>query len=332
MERRTFMRVGFALLLAEVGYWLVLFAHAYLIYPLLPEMEVVQAIDTIVLTILLYVAMAMIAKVVLSGLPEAPANPLSPFSPSMFFVLVVICLGVGYLLAYGGYYVHYYFELGLKDALSPFHSFPDPVEQAETTGLLHLADILGAIIMAPIFEEYIFRKILLDKLRPFGDRIAILLTSISFGLTHLNFQQFFFAMFVGLIFGYIVIRTGRLIYSIVLHFIYNSFSTLIIPFLMRLDNVYPLLGTLLVDGIIFSFMAIGVTIFFCTLKKIRLDAAPFRFSRRVNGGLILGNAGIILYLILCILLFLFCAYLDLQSGNYELSAAMLPAAHIVINS
>ena len=35
--------------------------------------------------------------------------------------------------------------------------------------------ILLAGVAAPVFEELIFRKLLLDRLRPFGDRCAILL-------------------------------------------------------------------------------------------------------------------------------------------------------------
>ena len=44
--------------------------------------------------------------------------------------------------------------------------------------------MVGAI--APVMEELIFRRLLLDRLRPFGDRCAILVSAVAFGLFHMN--------------------------------------------------------------------------------------------------------------------------------------------------
>lgn len=76
-------------------------------------------------------------------------------------------------------------------------------------------------ILAPILEEIFFRKLLVDRLAFYGDLPAILISGIAFGLVHGNFYQFFYAAAVGIVFGYIYIRTGKLRYTVGLHMAVN---------------------------------------------------------------------------------------------------------------
>ena len=68
------------------------------------------------------------------------------------------------------------------------------------------SNLLYASIGAPIVEELIFRKILLDKVRRFGDIPAILITGIAFGLFHMNIAQMFYTTVLGFIFAYVTIK------------------------------------------------------------------------------------------------------------------------------
>ena len=52
-----------------------------------------------------------------------------------------------------------------------------------------------AVIVSPIFEELLFRKILLEKLLPYGKVIAIAISSLFFGLYHANLEQLLYTMF-----------------------------------------------------------------------------------------------------------------------------------------
>ena len=76
-------------------------------------------------------------------------------------------------------------------------------------------------ILAPIFEEIFYRKLVIDRLLRFGELPAVLISGILFGLIHANFSQFFYAAMLGTVFGYIYIRTGRLRYTVALHMILN---------------------------------------------------------------------------------------------------------------
>lgn len=52
-------------------------------------------------------------------------------------------------------------------------------------------------IIGPIFEEILFRKILIDKTIKYGARISIIISALLFGLFHGNVNQFFYAFLMG---------------------------------------------------------------------------------------------------------------------------------------
>ena len=54
-------------------------------------------------------------------------------------------------------------------------------------------NLLFTVILAPIMEELIFRKALVDRAIVYGDKATVLLSGLMFGLFHGNFHQFFYA-------------------------------------------------------------------------------------------------------------------------------------------
>ena len=87
--------------------------------------------------------------------------------------------------------------------------------------------ILVVGILAPIFEELIFRKLLIDHVVKYGEWIAVFLSGLMFGMFHGNFQQFFFATGIGLLYAYIYVRTGKVWYTILLHMTVNLTTSVI---------------------------------------------------------------------------------------------------------
>ena len=82
-------------------------------------------------------------------------------------------------------------------------------------------------ILAPVFEELIFRKLLIDRLSRYGSFIAIIVSGLFFGLFHGNFSQFFFATGIGLLFAFLYVKTGKIHLTIILHMMVNLFSSVI---------------------------------------------------------------------------------------------------------
>ena len=104
------------------------------------------------------------------------------------------------------------------------------------------AEILFLVILAPIFEEIFYRKLVYDRIRAFGELPAILLCGILFGLIHGNFYQFFYTASVGILFCYIYAKTGRILYTILLHIFLNFSGTVMIEWFNHLfaDESSPL--------------------------------------------------------------------------------------------
>ena len=96
--------------------------------------------------------------------------------------------------------------------------------------------VLIVVIIGPLVEEFIFRKLLIDRMRDYGEKLAIFTSALMFGLFHGNLSQFFYAFALGLVFGYIYTRTGRLRYSAALHMTVNFMGSVVAPLIVtKLD-------------------------------------------------------------------------------------------------
>lgn len=80
------------------------------------------------------------------------------------------------------------------------------------------------VVIAPLFEEFWFRGMVLESLRPYGNGVAIFISAFLFGLTHANFAQFFYAALMGIFLGYIAVSTKSVVTTTIIHAIFNSFS------------------------------------------------------------------------------------------------------------
>ena len=94
--------------------------------------------------------------------------------------------------------------------------------------------ILVMVILAPLLEELICRKLLIDRIACYGEKLSVLMSGLIFGLLHQNLFQFFYAFALGSLFGYVYIRTGRLRYSVILHTGINFLGAVVAPAVLSL--------------------------------------------------------------------------------------------------
>lgn len=99
-------------------------------------------------------------------------------------------------------------------------------------------------ILAPIWEELLFRKFLLDRIAGYGEVLAMLLSGFMFGLYHGNLAQFTYATAIGCFFAFIYLRTGKIYITIILHMIINGLSTFLTSFLLSGVNIREMMGYL----------------------------------------------------------------------------------------
>ncbi len=99
------------------------------------------------------------------------------------------------------------------------------------------------VVIAPIFEEFWYRGLVLERLKPYGNGFAIFVTAVLFGLTHGNLQQFFYATTLGICLGYIAITTKSIVVTTIMHAIFNSISGVLL-LLMSVPQIQDYMAAL----------------------------------------------------------------------------------------
>ncbi len=186
--------------------------------------------------------------------------------------------------------------------------------------------ILIVVVIGPIIEELIFRKILLDRLSVCGDFAALIVTSIAFGLFHGNLYQFFYAALIGLILGYVYLRSGKIIYPIIIHMVVNFFgSVAAIPFLEKSErlaqimedisnnleyNVKEYLNLLIQVGsfaiVQYAIYISGLILLFTFLKNKRFKLTKkgeLSLPAEKSASAVVSNTGFVLFILLSIVMF-----------------------------
>ncbi len=120
-------------------------------------------------------------------------------------------------------------------ALTPFlNSLPENTDVTayfEELSKFPLLAIVAVIVIAPVFEEIIFRGIILNGLlKKYSPAVAIGVSSLLFGAFHLNLQQFVVASIIGVFCGLIYYWTNSIYYSIFFHASYNFIISFIVDF------------------------------------------------------------------------------------------------------
>lgn len=88
--------------------------------------------------------------------------------------------------------------------------------------------VVSICIVAPIYEEVIYRGIMLKGLsKKYNDKVAIVVSALLFAIMHMNFQQGINAFLLGIVMGYLYTKTKSLYVSIFAHFINNGVGIII---------------------------------------------------------------------------------------------------------
>ncbi|MCM1523575.1 MAG: CPBP family intramembrane metalloprotease [Ruminococcus sp.] len=86
-------------------------------------------------------------------------------------------------------------------------------------------------VLGPVLEELVFRGVLLDALRKYGNAFGIIVSSVMFGLMHQNFMQCIPAVCMGLVWAVMAVKTGSVIPSAAVHILNNTMSAVIMVML-----------------------------------------------------------------------------------------------------
>ena len=218
--------IGFAItagLFATFVAQVVIYGVVSVLYPALMENDWYALAFS---TVPIYLVGMPISCLFLLTVPKSAPQQKIKLKPLMWLGFLFVCFIFSYLSNILGELVKTWFYnllgIELEDSLA---------EMAYVTPFG--ANLLFAGILAPIFEELFYRKAIIDRLRRYGDLPAILISGLIFGLVHGNFSQVFYSAAIGMLLGFVYLRTGNVLCTIGLHAAFNIISGVYVTEILR---------------------------------------------------------------------------------------------------
>lgn len=260
---------------------------------------------------------AMPIAVILMGKSTVIETRKFDMKPGLFFKLLLMCLPM--------MWVGSVFGSMLSMALSNGEATDRVADLAMQTNIWN---VVFLVIVGPIFEEWLFRKQLIDRTRKYGEKTAILLSGLAFGLFHMNLFQFFYAFLLGLMFGYVYTRTSKLRYSTAMHMIINFNGGVLAPWVLTrvdLDQLEKVseaaengnaaameqwasqnvegLAIMLVYFVLYGAVILaGFVLLIRNFKKFEFYTAPEELPRGTRAKTVCGNVGMIMFIMVTCML------------------------------
>lgn len=151
------------------------------------------------------------------------------------------------------------------------------LEQLESLNDFAIPMLIYTCLVAPIFEEFIYRGAILRSLEKYGKKFAIMVSALLFGMMHGNFYQIFMAMGVGLILGYLATEYSIKL-TIILHII-NNVSV------QALTILSPKLGDNIGNIFDISFSVIAIIILITAIIKKRKSVKEWLLNNSLEKGI-----------------------------------------------
>lgn len=130
---------------------------------------------------------------------------------------------------------------------------PEGLDVNTPTG--YVLQIVAYAVIPPLVEEFAMRGVVMQPLRKYGDRFAIVVSAVLFAALHGNMVQIPFAFIAGLALGYFAIITNSIWTSVAIHCLNNLSATVIsIYYTNHSENdvffFYAIEGAILIIGIL----------------------------------------------------------------------------------
>lgn len=190
------------------------------------------------------------------------------------------------------------------------------------------------VLCAPVVEELVFRKLIVDRTVKYGQGVAIFLSGLMFGLFHGNLSQFVYAFALGMFFAFIYIKTGKIKYTIGLHMIINFMGGIVSVLILKMltdSGLYDMVSgdydpVAFVDyvmsgegsqmiaamlvliayvGIILCIVIAGIVLFIAFRKKLKLERGEVVLEKGKRFRTIILNPGMVLYGIFWIVMIIY---------------------------
>ncbi len=308
--KSTFSRLGLSVVLLTVGMIVAQIALSSLMVSLIPDIASMWWANWVISVVPLYGVGLPLMLLLLRKVPIAPHNRMLNTSGEL---TEKPAFGIGQwallmVMGFGCMYIGSIVGNVLMEILSGVvgYDYGNQLESMVNSTPLWATFIVTCII-APLGEEFLFRKLLIDRARRYGDATAILISGLLFGLFHGNLFQFFYAAMLGILLAYIYTRTNNLLWCVGMHAAANLMGGIIVPELSKfipedmeaIPTLPQLAVNLLLSLWIYGTMIAAIVLLIVRFKQRALSPDPHRRpTSRVLGEAILNPGMLILIALL----------------------------------
>ena len=223
--KKSFSGLGWRFLIGTLIIYAVQMGVGAVVGLVKPEWLQNTTINLILAVMPLYLIGMPILIALIKRMPgEAPAK--KSIKPGQFVVALIMC----YALMYCGNLVGTLITtvVGLLKG-----SAVDNALMTYATESNMVVTFIYMVLCAPVLEEYIFRKLIVDRTVKYGQGVAIVLSGLMFGLFHGNLNQFAYAMLLGMFLAFMYVKTGNLKITIGLHMCINFMGAVVSVLLLK---------------------------------------------------------------------------------------------------
>lgn len=205
------------------------------------------------------------------------------------FLSVVISFALGVIL----YFINNFVATASQSIITLF-GYEEIVQTVsiELDYAYVLKEFLMTAILPGFCEEILHRGLMLNAgSKHSNPRICLFVSSLLFGLIHLNINQFFYASVLGFLMGYVSICSGSIFPSMIIHFMNNAISiyTYYGSYLdWPLATLYYDIQNFLIENVLLyalvisAFIALMVILYIYLTKKLSIERSKREVREIVN--------------------------------------------------
>lgn len=194
-------------------------------------------------------------------------------SENLSFKKLAGVVAIGFTVCISANYIAQLFSIDLS--IFGLETMYMDMETGSTSLIEHITYIVAVSVVPAVTEEFVYRGLIMGRLRKFGDGFALFTSAFLFGMMHGNLTQAPFAFVVGLATGWAVIYTNSIFPAMIIHGL-NNFMSVIAD--IAYENLELAgLDTFYVD---FIYMAIyGLTLVFAFIAVYKFSKSDKNFCR-----------------------------------------------------
>lgn len=180
--------------------------------------------------------------------------------------LMLSAVPLGFFICLAGNYITSIF-INMMDSVGVSLSAPDYAVPSDFGG--RLIYTVSIAVVPALVEEFAIRGVIMQPLRKYGDKFAILASAIFFAVLHGNLIQAPFALIAGIGIGYAVCITNSVWTGVLIHFCNNLYSVAMEFMVADIQNEDILNVVYIVSTVILYALSILGSVIFIFIKNKR---------------------------------------------------------------